>query len=100
MSAYRDHALALAAALEGLDGVQVEPAPPHGSMFHLILHRDAESLNAAALRLAREDGEWTWGRFPASEFPGIAGVELSVGDATLAWTPAEFRRVIGRLLVG
>jgi threonine aldolase len=98
MPAYRDQALALAAALHDLDGVQVEPDPPQASMFHLILHRDADALNAAALRLARDDGVWTWGRFHASEFPGIAGVELSVGDATLAWTPAEFRGVIERLL--
>lgn len=100
MPAYRDHALALAAALHDLDGVQVEPDPPHGSMFHLILQRDTKALNDAALRLAREDGVWTWGRFYESEFPGISGVELSVGDATLDWTPTEFRSVIERLLAG
>jgi threonine aldolase len=98
MAAYRDQALALAAALGDLDGVEVTPNPPHASMFHLILQREADALNAAALRLAREDGIWTWSRFYASEFPGVSGVELSVGDATLEWTPAEFRAVIARLL--
>ena len=98
MAGYRTHALSLAAALHDVSGVQVEPDPPHASMFHLILQRDAEALNRAALRIAREDGVWTWGRFHASEFPGVSGVELSVGDATLEWTPAEFREVIGRLL--
>jgi threonine aldolase len=99
MPAYRDHALALAAALHDLEGVEVEPDPPHASMFHVILHRVTGALNAASHRLAREDGVWTWGRFHESEFPGISGVELSVGDATLEWTPAEFRSVIARLLI-
>ncbi len=73
-------------------------AATHGSMFHLILRRDAETLNAAALRLARADSVWTWGRFYPSELPGISAVELSIGDATLEWTPSEFRTVIERLL--
>jgi hypothetical protein len=100
MPAYRDHALALAAALDGLDGVQVLPNPPHASMFHLIFERPGDALNAAAHRLAREEGIWTWSRFYGSDFPGVAGVELSVGDATLEWTPAEFRSVVERLLAG
>jgi threonine aldolase len=98
MPAYREQALALAAALKGLDGVQVEPDPPHGSMFHLLLRRDAAALNAVAHRLARDEGTWTWSRFFPAEVPGVSAVELSVGDATLAWTPAEFRGVIARLL--
>ena len=67
-------------------------------MFHLVLHRDAAALQAAALRLARDDGVWTWGRFYPTEIPGISRTELSVGDATLEWTPAEFRSVIAPLL--
>lgn len=98
MPAYREHALALAAALRDVPGVQVVPDPPQTSMFHLVLHRDPAALQAAALRLAREDGIWTWARFYSTEIPGIARAELSVGDATLEWTPTEFREVIGRLL--
>jgi hypothetical protein len=67
-------------------------------MFHLILQRDAKALNAAAHRMAREEGIWTWSRFYPSELPGVSAVELSVGDATLEWTPTEFRGLIGRLL--
>lgn len=98
MPAYRDRALELAGALHDLPGVQLVPDPPQTSMFHLILHRDAVSLGAAALRLAREDGIWTWGRFHVTEIPNISRVELGVGDATLDWTPIEFREVIEQLL--
>jgi threonine aldolase len=98
MPAYRAGALALADALHDVPGLQLVPDPPHASMFHLILHRDADALDAAALKLAREDGIWTWGRFHPTDIPGISAVELSIGDATLEWKPAEFRGVVRRLL--
>jgi threonine aldolase len=98
MPAYREQTLALAAAVRDLRGVQVVPDPPHASMFHLVLRRDPTALQQAALRLAKDEGIWTWPRFYPTEIPGIARAELSVGDATLEWTPAEFREVIERLL--
>lgn len=100
MPAYRAHALALADALRDLPGLQLVPDPPQASMFHLVFHRDATALQAAALRLAKDDGIWTWAKFHPTEVPGISRVELGVGDATLEWTPAEFRDVVARLLAG
>ena len=98
MPAYRDHALALADAVRDVPGVRVVPDPPHTSMFHLHLARDAADLQRAALRLATEEGTWTWGMFDATDTPGASRVELPVGEATLAWKPAEFRALIERLL--
>ena len=100
MPAYRAQALALADALHDLPGLQLVPDPPQGSMFHLVLHRDAEALQAAALRLAKEDRIWTWGKFNSTDVPGISRAELGVGDASLEWPPAAFREVIERLLAG
>jgi threonine aldolase len=98
MPAYRAQALALADALRDLPGLQLVPDPPHASMFHFVFHRDATVLQAAALRLAKEDGIWTWGKFYPTEIPGISRTELSVGDATLEWAPSDFRSAIERLL--
>jgi threonine aldolase len=98
MPAYRAKALELTAALDGLDGVTVLPAPPQTSMFHLFFARDASAVQAAALKQAREQHVWTWGGFGQTEVPGTAATELSVGDATLEWTPAEFRSVIEALV--
>ena len=95
---YRNHALAIADALRDLDGVDVVPDPPHTTMMHLVLHRDAESLRSAARRMAREDGIWTWSHFAATGVPGAWRVELETGDATLRFTPPEFRHVVERLL--
>lgn len=100
MPAYRAQALALADAVRDLPGLQLVPDPPQASMFHLVFHRDPGALQEAALRLAKDDGIWTWGKFHPTEVPGTSRAELGVGDAALEWTPAEFRDVIARLLAG
>jgi threonine aldolase len=98
MSAYRERALEIAGALRDVSGVDVVPDPPHTAMMHLVLHREAGPLREAALRLAREEGVWTWPRPQSSGTPGAPRVELEVGDATLEFTLEEFRTVIERLL--
>jgi threonine aldolase len=98
MPAYREKALELAAALDGLEGATVLPSPPQTTMFHVVFARKAAAMQAAALQLAREDGVWTWGVFAETDVAGISKAELSVGDAALDWSPAEFRSVIDRLL--
>jgi threonine aldolase len=100
MPAYREKALELAAALDGLEGATVLPSPPQTSMFHVLFAQDPVAMQAAALGMAREDRVCTWGMFAETDVAGISKAELSVGDATLDWTPAEFRTVIERLLAG
>ncbi len=92
------HALALAAALRDLPGVDVLPDPPHTPMFHLLLHRDGGALAHAALRLAREEGIWTFYPPIATDVPGVHRWEIEVGEATLGWSPEEFRGVVEQLL--
>lgn len=98
MAAYQQQALAIADALQDLSGVIVVPAPPHTPMMHLLLHRDADALRAGALKLAREEGVWTFYQLSGTDVPEVHRVELEVGDATLEWTPAEVRRAVERLL--
>ncbi len=95
---YRVHALAVAAALRDTNGLDVEPDPPHTTMMHLVFYRPADELRRAALRIAREDGIWTWGRFFPTGAPRGQRVELEIGDASLTFTPEEFASVVRRLL--
>jgi hypothetical protein len=98
MKAYRDHALAIASALNGVDRVRVIPDPPHTSMFHLHLQVPADVFEANVLEVAREEGLRTWqGTFPSLN-PDWQVVELTVGDATLEFEPDEARQVIERLI--
>ena len=53
---------------------------------------------ANMLRLAEEEGIWTWrGTFPSTH-PDWQIVELTVGDATLDFEPEEVRDLIARLV--
>jgi threonine aldolase len=97
MAAYHEHALAIGTALRDVAGVQVLPDPPQASMMHLLLRTDAARMREAALRLAKDEGIWTWPRSWPSP-PGSSEVELDVGDATLGFTPEEAAEVVGRLL--
>jgi threonine aldolase len=98
MKAYREHALAIADALRALDRVRVVPDPPHASMFHLHLNVTEKDLKANMLRLADEEGIWTWRGTFLSTHPDWQIVELTVGDATLDFGPDEVRDVITRLV--
>ena len=93
---YRAHALAIAGALRDLDGVDVVPDPPQTTMMHLVF-RPARSRSSARppLRIAREEGIWTFGVLRRDRRAAARPrVELETGDATLTFTPEEFR--VGR----
>jgi len=98
MKSYRDQALAIADALRDLDRVRVVPDPPHTSMFHLHLNVSEGDLKANMLRVAEEEGIWTW----KSSFPGTHPdwqiVELTVGDSTFEFESGEVRDLIARLV--
>lgn len=98
MPAYVAHAQAIAAELAGLDGVEVVPDPPVTPMMHVYARAPAVAMTAAMRRLAVESGIWTWSKPYPSDLPSWQLLELSVGDATMDWTPGEVRAVIGTLL--
>jgi threonine aldolase len=97
MLEYLRHARAIAAELDGLPGVRVLPDPPQVPMMHLLLATSQESFTAAATRLATEKGIWTWPKAMPTGDPDMQRVELSVGDATCALSPAEIRDIIAAL---
>jgi threonine aldolase len=97
---YRRHALAIADAVRDLDGVDIVPDPPQTTMMHLVFDRPADALRRASVRIAREEGIWAFGYFAETGAPGTARVELETGDATMGFSPEEFRSVIERLLAG
>jgi threonine aldolase len=98
MAAYHDHAVAIAAALSGLPGVEVLPDPPHTPMMHLLVRATASQLGAAVVALAEQRQVWTFSRWFASDSPATQRVELAVGDATMGFTPTEVRDVMAFLV--
>jgi len=94
MPRYLEHARAIAAALAGVGGVRVVPDPPQTSMMHLLIATTADRFTATARALAAEQGTWTWPRAMPTADPGVQRVELTVGDATCALSPAEVAAVL------
>ena len=93
------HARAIADALRPLEGVEVVPDPPQSTMVHLSLRCSAATMRATTTRLAAVEGIWTWpGSWPTDR-PDWQRVELTVGEATLGWSPEEVAEVIAGLLV-
>ena len=98
MPEYLEHAQAIAAALASIPEVEVVPNPPQTSMMHLYLRADADALHGALRRLAAEEKIWAWRTTSPSDLPSWQVVELSVGDATLEWSPAEVAALVQRLI--
>jgi threonine aldolase len=98
MPEYLGHAREIAATLRDLAGVRVVPDPPQVPMMHLLLSTTQERFAAAARRLAVERRIWTWPTAAATGDPAVQRVELSVGDATRALSPAQVGEIIATLV--
>jgi threonine aldolase len=100
MPAYAAHAREIAAELSTIEGVEVVPDPPQTPMMHVHLRTTAAAAIAGIRRLATEDRIWTWGGTTSTDTPRIRRVELTVGDATLGFSPPEVARIVRALLPG
>jgi threonine aldolase len=98
MGKYQRQAIAIAKALADLPGVEVMPEPVVSPMMHLRLSVTVARLRTNVIDVARTDGTMTFARPFVSEGPGLQRVELQAGEATLTFTPAEVRDLIGRLV--
>src|SRR6185369_6850774 len=95
MPRYFEHAKAIAEKLRAVPGVEVMPDPPHTNMMRLLLRADEKGLRAAACRIARERGVYTFKASGPGQSAAVRMVELSVGDATLDFAPREVADLVG-----
>ena len=100
MPRYVEHAQAIARALRGAPNVEVVPDPPQTNMMHLHLRVGEKAFRAAACKVAREMGVYTWPRSMPGPTPAVRVVELSVGDATLRIRPKEAASIVAALADG
>jgi threonine aldolase len=97
MPQYLRHARGIAAALAGVPRVRVVPDPPQAPMMHLLLRTTPEAFAAAATRLAREQGIWTFPQAAATADPDVVRLELAVGDATCELAPDQIADIVAAL---
>jgi threonine aldolase len=100
MPEYLEHARRIAAALSGLDWIRVWPDPPQTSMMHLQLKVGKDQLLQRGLRIAETEGIWTFVQPFALDDPTQLRIEMSVGDATLGFSPDEIVRLLRGLATG
>ncbi len=98
IGAYCAKAKTTAAALAGVDGVEVLPNPPHTNMMHVFLRGDRERLEQTALDVARDQKLWLFKQLSPTSLPTLHRFELSVGDATLELDDGEIAGVFADLL--
>jgi threonine aldolase len=100
MPRYYDHARAIAKKLRSVADVEVLPDPPQAPMMHLLLRVEDRAMRANACRIARDRGVYTWARSGTGQSRSTRVVEFTVGDATLAFKPAEVAEIIAELVKG
>lgn len=98
MQRYYEHARAIAATAREIDGIDVVPDPPQTPMMHLSMRTTAERFMDAVEALAREESIWTWRGSSPSDNPNNRIAELTVGDATLGFTPDEVATILQRFV--
>ena len=98
MPRYHKHAVAIAAKLRRVRGVEILPDPPQTNMMRLVLRTTERKIAAAACRIAREQGVYTLKWNIPGPTAGTRLTELSVGDATLEFTPQEVADLVAELV--
>lgn len=97
MGAYHRHAVALARAIGEVPGASVLPALPQSNAFQVHFAANAQDLARAAIGIAKARGWWLFNWFRESASPDAAFGEISVGEATLDWSPAEVAAIVAEL---
>ncbi len=95
---YLDHARAVAAALSSIPGITVIPDPPQVPMMHLLLTVAKEDYTKAVRQLAEGEGIWASPFCAPTADPAVRRLELSVGDASLEFTPGAIAEIFTRLI--
>ncbi|PZG04507.1 threonine aldolase [Nonomuraea aridisoli] len=98
MADFRDHAVALAAAVNA-DGVAYAyPDPPQTPMFHVHLPVGRRAAEQAGAALAAERGVELFARVRSAPDPRRSSFEVTVGEHTLEFTPAEVAALVRELV--
>jgi threonine aldolase len=98
MEEYLAKARSLAAALAGLDELEIVPDPPQTPMMHVLVRGERERLIEAALDVAEESGVFLFGGLASTTSPRWQRFELPVGTGTLGIADDEARALLAEVL--
>lgn len=99
MPAFRDHALAIAAAINA-DGVaRTVPDPPQTPLFHVHLPRPRAEIERAGAALLASRGIQLYGRVRSLPDPNACAFEVTVGENAMDFTPEEVAALVRELVL-
>lgn len=96
-AAYHRKALEIAAGLDGLDGVEIVPRPPHTNMIHVFLRSPGPTVHAAHEALVRHRKIRIFPRLTSNSAPAWSLFEIQVGDAAMAVPTSEIVALVEEL---
>ncbi|MBT2233936.1 low specificity L-threonine aldolase [Nonomuraea sp. NEAU-A123] len=98
MPAYREHAIAIAAAINADGAARAHPDPPQTPLFHVHLPAPRRAVEQAGADILAEHGLQLWGRVRTNPDPARSSFEISVGDNAMDFTPEEVATLIHEVL--
>jgi hypothetical protein len=98
MPAFRDHALAIAAAINADGAARTCPEPPQTPLFHIHLPAPARAVERAGAAMLAEKGVQLFPRVRTLPDPRRCAFEICVGENALDFTPDEVVALLRELL--
>lgn len=98
MAAYREHAVAIGAALNATTAARTLPDPPQTPLFHVCLPAPIPALESAAADLLAEHGVQLFMRLWPAAVPDSCRFELTVSEPAMDFTPDEVAELVRDLL--
>ncbi len=98
MPVFRDHARALAAALNADGVVRTVPEVPQTPLFHVHLPAAPAAVDRAHAALLARTGIQLYGYLRSAPDPRRCSFEISVGENAMEFTPAEVARLVRDLV--
>ncbi|ONI90979.1 threonine aldolase [Saccharothrix sp. ALI-22-I] len=98
LPSHRDHAIAIAAAINADGAARTVPNPPQTPLFHIHLPIGPAAAERAAATVLAATGVELLGRVRTAPDPDRCSFEITVGENAMAFTPADVVELIHDLL--
>lgn len=98
MPVFREHAIAIATAINTDGAAYAFPDPPQTPLFHVHLPAPRRAVEQAGAAMLAEHGTQLFGRVRSASDPRTCAFEVTVGENAMEFTPGEVVELIHELL--
>jgi hypothetical protein len=98
MPKFREHAIAVAKAINAGGRARTVPDPPQTPLFHVHLPAPRRAVEEAGAAILAEKGIQMYGAVRSTPDPERCGFEISVGENAMEFSPDEVVALIHELL--